>query len=61
MTSSAKIADRLIADSRGILTTNRWKDAADIIVCPIPVPHVMAIETYQDRFLIARAAPNKPL
>lgn len=61
MTDSAKIADRLIANSRGILTPNRWKDAADIIVCPIPVPHVMSIKTYEDRFLISRAEPNKPL
>lgn len=61
MPSSAKIADRLIAHSRGILTANRGPVAPDVIVCPIPVPHVMAIETYQDRFLIAMAEPNKPL
>lgn len=46
MTNSSKIADRLIAESRGILTPNRWKEAADIITLPVPVPHVMPIKNY---------------
>lgn len=48
--SAEKIADKLIAQSRGILTKNRWKEAVDIITLPIPVPHVMPIETYRERF-----------
>jgi hypothetical protein len=54
MTSATKIADMMIADSRGILSKPH-KPAPDTItltVCPsgYVIPHVMPIETYRARF-----------
>lgn len=47
MTSAAKIADALIAQSRGILTVP-GKPSADTLT--VPVPHVMSVAAYNERF-----------
>jgi len=53
MTDSAKIADALIAGSRGILTKPSKPNADSLYWPPSPAPidlHVMPIETYRARF-----------
>jgi len=53
MTNSAKIADALIAGSRGILTKPGKPSADSLYWPPPPAPldlHVMPIETYRARF-----------
>lgn len=54
MNKASKIADAMIADSRGILSKSD-KPAPDTItltVCPsgYVIPHVMPIETYRAKF-----------
>lgn len=54
MTNSQKIVDRMLAlslicDSRGILTLP-GKPSADTLTVAIPVPHVMSVAAYNERF-----------
>ena len=56
MTNTEKIADALIAQSRGILSLP-GKQAADTIIWPLVEAietHIMPIEVYEKRFLRGR-------
>jgi len=54
MTSVAKIADAMIADSRGILSKSYKPESDTITLTVYPsgyvIPHVMPIETYRAKF-----------
>lgn len=54
MSNSGKIADRLIhlsmvGSSRGIITL-AGKPSADTLTVSLPIPHVMPIAAYNERF-----------
>jgi hypothetical protein len=54
MTNTSRIADKLIAHSRGILSLAKTKPDADTVTIVLQpgsgVPHVMPIAAYEERF-----------
>lgn len=49
MITTQQIADAMIRDSRGIITAP-GKPSADTLTVAIPVPHVMSVAAYNERF-----------